>query len=168
MNSKRTRQLLLIALIPAMMAATTGIYIPMLGANITLQTLFVLISGFVLGSKAAMLSMLLYLILGAFGLPVFSGFQSGLGVLFGPSGGFILAFPIAAAMAGLSANTGSSRFLYGVLATLTIYALGIPWLMVQLSLPLLTVLGLIVVFLPGDALKLLVAVRLVQTLDQRR
>jgi biotin transport system substrate-specific component len=167
MNTKKTRQLILIALIPAMMAATTGIYIPMIGANITLQTLFVLLSGFVLGSKAAMLSMFLYLILGSFGLPVFSGFQSGLGVLFGPSGGFILAFPIAAAITGRSDKKGSSRLLYGFLATLTIYAIGIPWLMIQLSLPFLTVLGLMVVFFPGDALKLLAAVRLAQVLDKQ-
>lgn len=155
------------ALIPAMMAATTGLYIPMVGANITLQTLFVLLSGFVLGSKAGMISMVLYLILGAFGLPVFSGFQSGLGVLLGPSGGFIVAFPIAAAVAGLGRSRRSSYWVFGLLATITLYGIGIPWLMVQLSLPLLTVLSLMAVYLPGDAIKLVVAVRLGQTLDRR-
>ncbi len=167
MNTKKTRQLLLIALLPAMMAATTGIYIPMIGANITLQTLFVLLSGFVLGSKAGAASMLLYLLLGVFGIPVFSGFQSGIGVLLGPSGGFIFAFPIAAAIAGLRSERTTSYYILGLLATLALYIIGVFWLMIQLSLPLLTVLGLIAVYLPGDAIKLVIAVRLGRIINQR-
>lgn len=163
----QTRQLVLSALITAMMATTTGLYVPIAGANITLQTLFVLLSGFVLGSKNAMISMLIYLILGAFGLPVFSGFQSGLGVLFGPSGGFIIAFPISAAIAGLRGSRSSSYLLFGILAMITLYVIGIPWLMFQLSLPFITALSLMAVYLPGDGLKLLVAVRLGQILNQR-
>jgi biotin transport system substrate-specific component len=167
MNTKKTRQLILMTLLPAMMAATTGIYIPMVGANITLQTLFVLLSGFVLGSKAGALSMMLYLLLGVFGVPVFSGFQSGIGVLLGPSGGFIIAFPIAAAITGLRSDRIRSYFLLGFLATLTLYTIGIVWLMIQLSLPLLTVLALMAVYLPGDAIKLVVAVRLGRIINQR-
>lgn len=167
MKTNSTKHLILMALIPAMMAATSGVYIPMVGANITLQTLFVLLSGFVLGSKAAALSMVLYLLLGAFGLPIFSGFQSGVGVLLGPSGGFILAFPLAASLAGIERRPTKSYVLYGLLGSLSLYAVGIPWLMVQLSLPLLTVLSLMAVYLPGDAIKLVVAVRLGQALNQR-
>lgn len=167
MKTKQTRVLILIALIPTMMAATTGLYFPMFGANITLQTMFVLLSGFVLGSKGAMFSMLLYLALGSLGLPIFSGFQSGLGVLLGPSGGFILAFPIAAAIAGFRGKSNKSFFLYGLLGNISLYLIGIPWLMVQLSLPLLTVLSLMLVYIPGDILKLIIAVRLGQVLDRQ-
>lgn len=111
--------------------------------------------------------MLLYLLLGVFGIPVFSGFQSGIGVLLGPSGGFIFAFPIAAAIAGLRSERTTSYYILGLLATLALYIIGVLWLMIQLSLPLLTVLGLIAVYLPGDAIKLVIAVRLGRIINQR-
>lgn len=165
MKAKQTRQLTLIALIPAMMSATTGIYVPMIGANITLQTMFVLMSGFILGSKAALLSMLLYLTIGSFGLPIFSGFQSGLGVLFGPSGGFLLAFPLAAAITGIRGKREVSYYLLGSLGIFSLYVIGIPWLMIHLNLPFLTILSLVAVYIPGDIIKLVIAVRLGKILN---
>ncbi len=66
----------------------------------TLQTFFVLLSGAFLGSRNGALSQLFYLSLGALGLPVFAGNEAGVLKLFGPSSGYLLSFPLAAAVIG--------------------------------------------------------------------
>lgn len=66
----------------------------------TLQTFFVLLSGAFLGSRNGALSQLLYLTVGVLGLPVFSGASFGLVKIMGPTGGYLLSFPIAAAVIG--------------------------------------------------------------------
>lgn len=67
---------------------------------ITLQTFAVLLCGAVLGARRGFLAVLLYVVVGAAGLPVFSGGAGGLGVLAGPSAGYLIGFPFAAAMCG--------------------------------------------------------------------
>ena len=67
---------------------------------ITLQTFAVLLSGAVLGSRRGFLAVLLYLVVGAAGLPIFSGGASGLAVLSGPTAGYLIGFPLAAALCG--------------------------------------------------------------------
>ena len=68
---------------------------------ITLQTFAVLLSGAVLGMRRGFLAVLLYVVAGAAGLPIFSGGAAGLAVLTGPSAGYLLGFPLAAGMCGL-------------------------------------------------------------------
>ncbi|SDO92461.1 biotin transport system substrate-specific component [Nakamurella panacisegetis] len=68
---------------------------------ITLQTFGVLLTGAVLGARRGFLAVLLYLAVGAAGLPVFSGGRSGLSVFSGPTVGYLVAFPLAAALCGL-------------------------------------------------------------------
>ncbi len=68
--------------------------------DITLQTFAVLLSGAVLGARRGFLAALLYVVVGAAGLPVFSGGAPGLAVLLGPSGGYLLGFPLAAGLCG--------------------------------------------------------------------
>jgi len=67
----------------------------------TLQTFFVLLAGGLLGKRNGFLSMVTYLTMGVAGLPVFSGFSFGLARLLGPSGGYLLSFPLAAYLIGL-------------------------------------------------------------------
>jgi biotin transport system substrate-specific component len=67
---------------------------------ITLQTFAVLLAGAVLGAKRGFLAVLLYVVVGAAGLPVFSGGASGLAVLAGPTGGYLIGFPLAAGLCG--------------------------------------------------------------------
>lgn len=68
---------------------------------ITLQTFGVLLAGAVLGPRRGFLAVLLYLVLGAAGLPIYAGGASGLGTFSGPTGGYLISFPFAAALAGL-------------------------------------------------------------------
>jgi biotin transport system substrate-specific component len=66
----------------------------------TLQTMLVLLSGAFLGARNGMFSQLTYLTAGAIGLPVFAGFAFGFQTFFGPTGGYLLAFPLAAYIVG--------------------------------------------------------------------
>ena len=81
-------------------AITAQFAIPIKPVPFTLQTMMVLIAGAVLGAKKGAYSQILYLALGAIGLPVFANGTMGIGVLFGPTGGYLLAFPIAAYLVG--------------------------------------------------------------------
>src|SRR5215217_6858047 len=93
----------LIAVFAALVAGSALIAaIPVggLGVPITLQTLAVMLTGLVLGPGRAFAAVGLYVLLGLAGLPIFSGGRSGLGILAGPSAGYILAFPIAALVVG--------------------------------------------------------------------
>lgn len=81
-------------------AVGAQIEIPLKPVPLTLQTFFVLLSGAFLGKKNGFLSMSLYLGLGIAGLPVFSSGSFGLHAIIGPTGGYLLAFPIAAFVVG--------------------------------------------------------------------
>jgi biotin transport system substrate-specific component len=98
-----TTDLALIAGFAALISACAYIgAIPVGGAGvpITLQTFGVMLAGCVLGPVRGFLAVSLYLLLGAIGLPVFAEHSSGLAVFSGPSAGYLIAFPIAAALGG--------------------------------------------------------------------
>ena len=100
---------------------------------ITLQVLFVLLSGLVLGSRLGALSQVEYLAIGFAGAPVFAGGKSGLIALLGPTGGYLAGFVAGAYLAGLVAESagrpGRVRFfLAGLLGTAAIYISGMVWL----------------------------------------
>ena len=137
--------------------------LPFTPVPITLQTLAVLLTGAALGSKRGAASMLLYIVEGAIGLPVFAGGVGGIIHLIGPTGGYIWAFPIAAFVVGLLCERRlERRFLTSVLAmlpgTLIIYAVGISWLAIflHISIAQAFVLGMLP-FIPGDILKIVIA-----------
>ncbi len=94
--------LCLISLMTAVMAITAQIAIPLpLGVPITLQTFAVTLAGIILGHKKGGLSALIYIFIGAIGIPVFSNFTGGYQCLIGPTGGFIVSFPLMAYIVGL-------------------------------------------------------------------
>jgi biotin transport system substrate-specific component len=81
-------------------AVGAQVEIPHYPVPFTLQTLFVLLAGGFLGARAGAASMMMYLLMGLVGLPVFSGAGAGLARLLGPTGGFLLGFPVAAFVIG--------------------------------------------------------------------
>ncbi len=102
----------------ALFAALTGavawfkIPLPFTPVPITLQTLAVLLSGAMLGPYYGALSMIIYLVVGAIGLPVFAGGSSGVGALLGPTGGYLFSYPLAAFVIGkMLEKRNLSRFL---------------------------------------------------------
>ena len=94
----------------AVCAILPAIPVPGSAVPITLQTFGVMLAGLVLGARRGALAALLYLAVGAAGLPVFSGGAGGVGVFAGLSAGYLLAFPLAAALAGyLATQAGGLR-----------------------------------------------------------
>lgn len=91
----------------------------------------ILLTTCLLGAKLGTLSCALYLLLGLVGLPVFSGFTSGVGVLLGPTGGYLFGYLFISAFAGLSGNKKGSLLLHAtdlLCGLLCCYALGSLWL----------------------------------------
>jgi biotin transport system substrate-specific component len=94
----------------AVCAILPAIPVPGSAVPITLQTFGVMLAGLVLGARRGALAALLYLAVGAAGLPVFAGGAGGVGVFAGLSAGYLVAFPIAAALAGyLATRAGGLR-----------------------------------------------------------
>ena len=134
-----------VALMAALTAVGAQISIPLSFTPVpfTLQVPMVVLSGLLLGVRYGALSQVEYLLLGAIGLPVFAKFSAGLGIILGPTGGYLVSYPFAAAVAGLAAGTVAhaarsravaSGTALGLLALLVIYALGATWLAVQSNL----------------------------------
>ncbi len=147
------------------LASQVAIPLPFTPVPITLQTLIVLAGGVLLGPRRGAVAMLLYLAEGIAGLPVFSLGRAGMAHLLGPTGGYLIGFPIAALVSGMLAKRGLARTLAGSLATLVagtavIYACGLARLAVGAGWNGAISLGL-VPFLPGEALKLAAGVSLV-------
>ena len=90
-----------IAIFVALVAAAAQISIPLPhGVPMTMQTMAIAFGGVILGPKRGFIVALIYVLLGAVGVPVFAGFRGGVSVIAGPTGGFILSFPIIALGAG--------------------------------------------------------------------
>lgn len=174
MNNK---SVILASLFSALIIVGAFIRFPLPPVPITLQTLFVILSGLLLGSRLAFFSTMVYLILGSVGLPVFSA-GSGLGVLLGPTGGYLFGLLPAALIAGIAGNYSRKEeqpnhyfvlcLLFGLLATLSVYGVGVPFLKFSRSLSWANALkGGMFPFLIGDTLKLLVAAQLAKTFASR-
>lgn len=137
------------------------------GVPITLQTFAVLLAGLVLGARRGAAAVSLYVLVGLAGVPVLAGGTGGPGVLAGPTAGYLLGFVPAAAVAGALAGLArhvAPRWRYGVLAgaalvagLLVVHPLGIAGLVVRAGLPVPAAFAADLVFVPGDAVKALVA-----------
>ena len=135
-----------VALMAAVTAVAAQITIPLPFSPVpfTLQVPAVVLSGLLLGPRYGALAQAIYVLVGAVGVPVFAGFKGGLGVIFGPTGGYLLSYPLAAAVAGLAAyavarsprrRAMASSTLWGAAALAVIYAIGATWLSVVAGLP---------------------------------
>ncbi len=128
---------------------------------ITGQTLGVLLAGSLLGPRLGLAALLLYLIEGAIGLPFFAGGAAGYTHLLGATGGYLISFPIAAALCGWLASRGWDRQLHTAVAamalsTLVIYLIGATWLAFFIGVENAIAKG-VVPFLIGDAIKIALA-----------
>ena len=128
---------------------------------LTLQTLGVLLAGALLGPRKGPLAVALYLFVGALGVPVFANGAGGLGAFIGPTGGFLIGFVLAAWVVGvltariLPAYPFFPALAITLLGGISVYAIGVPWLAIQLG-P--AVLPSLVVFIPGDLIKVVATV----------
>jgi len=107
----RNSELFWIITFSVLTALSAQLAVPTQPVPFTVQTMLVLLSGAFLGSRKAAYSQILYLTIGALGFPVFAGFSFGVAKLFGPTGGYLLAFPFAAFLTGYILERKSNSFL---------------------------------------------------------
>lgn len=147
-------------------SAQLSIALPFTPVPITGQTFAVLLVGASLGTVRGATSGLLYLLLGLAGAPVYAHGADGFAVITGASGGYLVSYPLAAALTGwLAERRWDRRFSSSVGAMLTgnvlIYLIGLPWLAVVLGTGLEKTLELgLYPFVPGDTFKLYLAAAL--------
>ena len=159
-----------IAVFTAIITVMAQISVPLPGGvPMTLQTLAVPLAAMILGTKRGTLSVIVYLLLGAAGVPVFAGFVGGIGKLFGMTGGFLFSFPLMALAAGLGVEL--SRRIQGnalkrsvpmwlglIIGALINYAIGTIWFMFVAEAGLMYSLSACVIpFIPTAILKIILA-----------
>ncbi len=159
----RVRHIALIVAGTLFVSLCAQVYIPTLPVPFTGQTFGVLLVGGALGFRRGLVALLLYIAIGAIGIPVYAQGRSGIDVIQGATGGYLVGFVVASALVGRLAELGWDRRMGGALAmmaigTAVIYAIGVPWLKVAASLSWAdAVAGGMTKFLIWDAAKLAVA-----------
>lgn len=174
-----TRRIATTAVCTALIAAGSylSVPIPWSPAPISLASMFVAIAGLLLGARRGAYACLLYLALGAAGLPVFASGSGGIAPLLGPTGGFLLGYPLSALVAGLIfqphrraiSDKRSKLFLRALTASLSaagiLYLPGLTWLMMRLNLSFPAAFAAATLpFVPGDIIKALTAAAVARTL----
>ena len=122
-----TKELVISSLFSSITAILAQISIPILEVSFTMQVFIVALCGLVLGSRLGFISQIIYILLGIIGLPVFTNFRGGVGVLLGPTGGFILSFPIMSSVVGYFCEKFKSTLviMFGMISSLLIsYIMG--------------------------------------------
>jgi biotin transport system substrate-specific component len=152
-------------LLAALMVVGAYVHFPLGPVPISMQVCFVLLSGFVLGPLGGMLAVLLYILAGLAGLPVFYGGTSGFGHLLGPTGGYIMGFVFTPLITGLSQRPGARSLpwvrgvVFGFLGYVPIYVLGLFWLKTTLAISGAKAVGVgMLPFLPSDVLQVAASV----------
>ena len=170
MNTK-TKQLITYALFAALTSVLSQISIPLpfTPVPLNLATLSVLLAGAILGNKGGAISQFVYTIIGAIGLPVFANFSAGVGILVGPTGGYIIGYIVAAFVVGTildkSYHSLFSYILSMSLGIITCYTLGTIWFMYITNNNLITSLAMCVIpFIPGDIIKIILGAMLAKRL----
>ena len=149
------------AVMSAITCVLSPIALPIGPVPVTLCTLVLYLSQYLLGWKRGAVSCLVYLLLGIMGAPVFAGFTGGFGKLLGPTGGYIVGYLGVAVVTGLAVERFGSRWahLLGMVAgTALCYVLGTAWYCLITQSGVASALVLCVLpFIPGDLVKMAAA-----------
>lgn len=180
-NSFDLANIAVFAALTCVLALAPAVPVGAVGVPITLQTLAVFLTGMVLGGWRGFLAIALYVVVGLLGVPVFAGFVGGPGVLAGPSVGYLVSFPFAAALVGYLAHravrgervqrrAGSTSvapekrggllvklFLAGLAGLVLSHILGIAGLMLAGGLDFSPAVLTDLAFVPGDVIKVVIA-----------
>jgi biotin transport system substrate-specific component len=166
-NSEQLRMTVYASLLAALTAAGAYLIIPIGPVPISLQTLFIYLTGLLLGSRWGAASVAVYLLAGACGLPVFAGGTGGIGRLAGPTGGYLFGYLAAAFVIGFITERVPRRWVMDVVAmaagTFIIYAAGVAWLKIVTGMTFSKAVTVgMLPFLVGDSLKILAAVPIIR------
>lgn len=157
------------ALLAACIAVGAWLQLPVGAVPITLQPLFVFLAGYLLGPAHGAAAVALYVAAGVLGLPVFAGGAAGLGVVLGPTGGYLLGFVVAAALTGLVPRRGpigwAAGLAAGALALAAAYGIGAARLAQVLNLGTGQAIAAgVLPFLPFDLVKVVLALMVARRL----
>ena len=160
----RTKQMVLIALMTSVtcVLGPLSIPLPFSPVPISLTNFAIFLAIFVLGMKSGTISFIIYLLLGAIGVPVFSSFRGGLQVLAGPTGGYLIGFIFLALIMGFALDHFDRKLvptIIGMIIGMAVcYAFGTVWLAKLLSLSFKEGLMMgVIPYLAGDAAKIIIA-----------
>ena len=150
------------AMMAAVIAVLSPFAIPIGPISLTLCTLVLYFSPYILGWKGAATATLVYILLGMAGMPVFSKFQAGLAVVAGPTGGYILGYIPMVVLSGLVIRRFPKnrpvQFIGMAAATAVLYTFGTAWYCLQSGTDLPTAMKWCVLpFIPGDLVKIALA-----------
>ncbi len=131
----KTRNMIITSLFAALICIAAYIVIPLpfSPVPITLQTLFVMMAGLLLPFEYAGLTVVIYLLLGIVGLPVFSGGASGIGSIVGPTGGYLIGFLVGSMVISMLVKSSKNKFAISFVSAIVggivvVYAFGVIWL----------------------------------------
>lgn len=140
------------------------IFLPISPVPITAQSMGVMLAGAVLGARYGGISVSIFVLLIAVGVPLLSGGRGGFGVFLGPSGGYILGYPIAAFVIGYLVEKFWNRMntllyiLFNILGgIIVLYSVGVTYLSFITNIPWLTAIFQALIYIPGDIVKAIVA-----------
>ncbi|MEG1027053.1 MAG: biotin transporter BioY [Oscillospiraceae bacterium] len=171
-NKNKVSTITLIGIMSAVICVLGPLSIPIGPVPVTLTNLAIYIVVGLIGYKKGTISYLIYMLIGAVGIPVFSGFSGGLSKLFGPTGGYLFGFIFMALISGIFFEKfPHNKFmciLGMILGTLVTYAFGTAWLAYQAEMTFYKALTVgVIPFIIGDLLKIVVSVFLVAILRER-
>ena len=160
------------AMMAAVIAAVSPFAIPIGPISLSLCTLILYMTPYILGWQRSAIAVLVFILLGVVGIPVFTGFQGGMGKVLGPTGGYIAGYIPLVIVTGLAVRAFPKKrtlqFLGMVAATAVLYALGTVWYMFQSGNPLdVAMKWCVIPFIPGDLIKMAVAMTLGPVLRDR-
>ena len=161
MNEK-TKNLVLIAVMAAVICVLAPVSIPIGPVPISLGTLAILITVYVLGMKRALIAVAIYLLIGLAGVPVFSGYSSGPAKLLGPTGGYLIGYIPMVAIAGIIIDKYYKNIIISMLgmiaATAVLYAIGTAWLAYSANMGFSAALAAgVIPFIPLDLGKIVIS-----------
>lgn len=170
MKKMRVLDLLLCSLFAALSAILCQISIPIGVVPINLTHISLFIAGGLLGAKYGTISQIIFVALGAIGVPVFSGFSGGIGAIVGPRGGFVISYILCTLVVGLIIDKFGKSIKVLILAMLcgliVTYLCGITWFMYITNTGLVSALLICMFpFLLGDALKVVVSIIAIRRLS---
>ena len=180
----KTKDYILCAFFAAFIAVLAQIQLPLpiTPIPISLAVLAVLIAGGVLGVKRALITIIVYILIGFIGVPVFAGFQGGMAVLAGPTVGYIIGYiPLIAIVAAFTKYSRDKATEYSwpvykeclvlvvgaIVGILILYALGTAWFMIVTGRGVVESLAMCVIpFIPGEIFKIVAFIIIMQALKK--
>ena len=187
MKKMSVKEMCLAALMAAVLCVVGPFSIPVGPIPLSLATLVIYLTAYILGWKLGVVSVLIYLLVGILGVPVFSAGRSGIGVIAGPTGGYLIGYLLLVLICGVFVGPGQTlgssatskpeskkarkilaSILVMVVATAVLYTLGTVWLAYSAHMTAKAAVAAgVLPFLAGDAIKIVIAAFLGSALQGR-